>query len=75
MTSHPIIEQIVRRRRLVIAIIVLLTALAIPFASRVGFESSIDIWFLDDDESLVRYREFQNTFGGDEVVVIPPWTT
>ncbi|MCW8138573.1 MAG: MMPL family transporter [Planctomycetota bacterium] len=33
-------------------------------------DNSIGIWFLEDDEALVRYREFQALFGQDEVVLV-----
>lgn len=38
--------------------------------ARPPVDNSIRIWFLEDDEALVRYREFQRVFGQDEAVIV-----
>jgi predicted RND superfamily exporter protein len=39
-------------------------------ALRVGVDNSVEIWFLEDDPALLAWRDFQDTFGNDEVVAV-----
>ena len=39
-------------------------------AMNLQVDNAIDIWFADDDPSLVAYHDFQRRFGNDEVVVV-----
>jgi len=47
-----------------------LTLLAGWFAKDVRVDNAIDIWFVADDPALVAYRDFQERFGNDEIVVV-----
>ena len=42
------------------------------FVLTVAFESSIDIWFLEDDPNLLTYRDFQKRFEADEIAESGP---
>ncbi len=46
------------------------TAVAVPFAAQVGVDNGVDVWFVRDDPALAAYKSFHETFGNDEVVVI-----
>ena len=50
--------------------VVLVTAVMGGLATRVGIDNAVEIWFLDDDPTLVAYQDFQVTFGNDEVVAL-----
>jgi hypothetical protein len=52
------------------ALCLVVSALAVWQAGKVGTDNSLRIWFLDDDPHLVAYRAYQERFGSDEVVVV-----
>jgi len=68
--SERLVRLLIRLRPLSLAAVVGLTVLAGWLASGVGVDNAVEVWFLDDDPALVEYRQFQETFGNDEVVVI-----
>jgi uncharacterized protein len=70
MWQEHFVEAMVRRRRLVILIIGLISLVAGLFATKASFDSSIEIWFLENDPALVSYRNFLKRFGADEITVI-----
>jgi len=43
---------------------------AVHAAGRVPIDNSLEIWFLEDDPALTRYREFLADWGNDEAVVV-----
>ncbi len=61
---------LLRHRRVVAAVIGLITAFAIVSTLKLTFESSIDIWFLDDDPDVVTYNDFLDYFEADELTVV-----
>ncbi len=71
MTEPARIVGWVQRFRwpLLVALIALCVA-AVLGAARVGVDNAVDIWFPADDPALAAYRDFQHSFGNDEVVVI-----
>ena len=64
------IETVVRHRMAVLATVLAVTVAAGYSAMKVRFDADIEIWFLEDDENLVRYREFLDRFSSDEIVVL-----
>lgn len=58
------------RRWLLILLCAAITLLAASQATRIGVDNSLRIWFAENDPQLVAYRQFQQSFGNDEVVVI-----
>jgi len=48
----------------------LITAMAGVLATRVSFQSAIEVWFLEDDPALVIYDEFTQRFAADEIIVL-----
>jgi len=48
----------------------LLTGLAVVPALQVGVDTSVQHWFTEGDPALESYRDFQRTYGNDEVVLI-----
>ncbi len=44
--------------------------LSLLAARDVGVDNAVDVWFVDDDPALARYRGFQDHFGNDEVVAL-----
>jgi len=59
----------VQRRAIAASLVVLLTVAMGVFASRLGIDNSLEVWFVEDDPTLVSYRVFLKQFGNDEVVV------
>jgi hypothetical protein len=50
--------------------LVVATAAGAWFARGVGVDNAVDVWFVEDDPALERYRAFQKTFGNDETIVV-----
>lgn len=50
--------------------VILLSIVAGFFAARVQFDTSIEVWFLEDDPALLTYRAFLDRFHADEIVVV-----
>jgi predicted RND superfamily exporter protein len=65
-----LLRGLLLRRVIVLIAIGAITAVAILGAVRLRFDSSIEIWFLDNDPSLVTYRSFLKRFAADEVAVV-----
>ena len=65
-----IVSAIIRLRWPLLGVVGLLTVLAGAAAVQVGVDNAVEVWFVEDDPTLVRYRRFQEAFGNDEVVVI-----
>ena len=63
-------RYIVRWPALVVVIVLLATLAAGLAATRVSFESAIEVWFLQSDPALVTYDEFTDRFAADELVVL-----
>jgi uncharacterized protein len=68
--GERIVGLIMRWRRLTLFLVALLTLGAAAAGARVGVDNAVEVWFLDDDPSLLAYHDFQQRFGNDEVVVI-----
>jgi len=58
------------RRWLIIGIIALLSAAAAFGALRLRFDNSLEIWFVEGDPGIERYREFIDLFGTDEILIL-----
>lgn len=63
-------EAVVRAPRLVLTLTAVLTGAAGAVSVGVGFDSAVDIWFLDDDPELRTYERFKRTFATDELLVV-----
>lgn len=59
-----------RHRWLALGSLVAATCVLGVFAARVGIDNSVDVWFVEGDPTLATYKQFQDTFGNDEVVAI-----
>ncbi|NIR31226.1 MAG: MMPL family transporter [Gammaproteobacteria bacterium] len=68
--GERIAEWIWQRRRACALACAALTLAGAWQAAGVGVDNSLEIWFVDDDPALVSYRQFQETYGNDEAVVI-----
>ncbi|MDH3217275.1 MAG: efflux RND transporter permease subunit [Candidatus Krumholzibacteria bacterium] len=64
-----IIRWLVRHRRFAVLCAMLLASGMGVFASRLGVDNSLEVWFVKDDPTLASYRNFQEQFGNDELVV------
>ncbi len=58
------------RRILGLLAVLVVTAVTGAFAWQVGFDNSIEVWFLEKDPDLVSYREFTQAFDSDQIVVL-----
>ena len=70
MWERRLVDWMLRRRALVLAVIAVITTLAAWSAARVEFDADIESWFLEGDESLVRYHAFLERFEADEIAVL-----
>ncbi len=50
--------------------VLVVTAVTAFFATQVGFDNSIEVWFLENDPDLVIYQEFTESFDSDQIVVL-----
>ena len=71
MWERRLVDAVLRHRLAVLVGVGLLTVLAAVFAGWVRFDSNIEIWFLEDDESLVRYHAFLERFDGVRALLRP----
>ncbi len=70
MDAERWISAIAKRRRTMQVLLIVVTVVAAFGASRLGVDNAVDIWFPQDDPALAEYRQFLDTYGNDEVVVI-----
>ncbi len=70
MWERRLVDAILRYRAAVLLVCLLLTGLAGYQARHLTFDSDIEIWFLEDDQSLRTYRKFLEQFQSDEIEVI-----
>ena len=56
-------------RFLLAAICIAFTVLAGSQLGALSVSNSLDIWYPEDDPELIQYREFQEQYGNDEVVI------
>lgn len=68
--AERLFAAMLRRRRLVLAALTAVSIAAAWSCAGLRFDASIEIWFLDDDPTLVSYHAFGDRFGADEVLVI-----
>jgi len=52
------------------ALCLLCSALAATQMPSLGVSNSLEIWYPEDDPELKNYRQFQQTYGNDEIVVV-----
>ena len=62
-------ELIWHWRFLLAGICVALTALAGSQLGELTVSNSLEIWYPEDDPELIQYREFQEQYGNDEIVI------
>ena len=63
--------QLIWKFRFLLSVLVLLvTLLAAQQLASLGVSNSLEIWYPQDDPELINYREFQATYGSDEIVVL-----
>lgn len=63
-------ERVVDCRWVIVALVAMATVAAGVMATKVRFDNSIEMWFLEDDPELADYNQFTEHFGGDEFVAI-----
>ena len=68
--SDAIANALVERRRILLAVVAVLTVFAIVPALRLELNRSLESLYADDDPLLVHYRESKELFGGDEFVIV-----
>lgn len=57
-------------RFLLSVLVLLVTVIAARQLATLSVSNSLEIWYPQDDPELVSYREFQQTYGSDEIVVV-----
>lgn len=68
--SHWIASRLYAHRWTTLIITLLVTGAAVGPALRVGVDTAVQNWFTEGDPALEAYRDFQATYGNDEVVLI-----
>jgi predicted RND superfamily exporter protein len=61
---------VLRHRWAVLVVLGVVSASALVFVPRVGFDASIESWVRPDDPALAAYNAFVDRFGADEITVI-----
>ena len=64
-----IIKYLIRYRLIAILLVLGLVGGFGFFATRIAIDNSLEMWFVDDDPTLLSYRNFLKKFSSDEVVV------
>ncbi|MDA0993515.1 MAG: MMPL family transporter [Proteobacteria bacterium] len=59
-----------KNRFLLCALVFLITLTAAQQLASLSVSNSLEIWYPEDDPELVNYREFQNAYGSDEIIVV-----
>lgn len=65
-----IIRYLLKNRLSIVLLTTLLSCFFLSQALKLSFDSSLDVWFLQDDPNLVTYHQFLERFNGDEVLVL-----
>lgn len=68
--TQKLANRIVRARLSILILATIVTGFAGVLSTEVEFESDIEIWFLENDPTLVSYNEFLERFDGDELIVL-----
>ena len=65
-----LVDLLVQRSRLALAVTLLVVAISAPIALRTEMDTSIEPMFRPDDPALVALKESRAIFGGDEFVLV-----
>ena len=68
--SSTVARHVVRFRQVMVIVGVVLFAIAYPSSQRLEFDRRIDAMFQPTDRTLLDYRELQQSFGGNSVVML-----
>ncbi len=61
---------VVRRPWLVIALITAVSAAALPWAMRIQFENSAEMWLMKGDPSVLAYQDYRDEFASDDFAFV-----
>lgn len=61
---------LLNHRWMVIIALLIISLVTIPGVLKLKVNNSIRIWFVEDDPYLLDFTEFEDTFGGEEFIVI-----
>lgn len=67
---EKLFERIIKLRVSILILIGILTLFFAHRASKLTIDPSLESWIVQDDPSLVYYREFKKIFGNDEILVV-----
>ena len=68
--AERLVRLVLRRRRVILVISLLVVLAASASLSRLGFDNTVETWFLDGDPDLAVYDHFIETFSADQIVVV-----
>ncbi len=60
---------IVRWRRLLFALLIIVSVGGLAFSRNISIDNSLELWFLEGDPALEAYNEFKKKYGNDEVIL------
>lgn len=67
---EPFTRWCLGHRAVVLGLLVAISALAVQGLRCLEFDNSLEIWFLEGDPGIERYRDFVAQFGSDELVLL-----
>jgi predicted RND superfamily exporter protein len=68
--GERVVGWTLRARWVVLPLLVVATVVLGWGATKVGVDNAVEVWFVEDNPSLLAYHRFQEVFGNDEVVAI-----
>lgn len=68
--SERFVRQVLQRRRVVLVSSLFVLLAASASVSRLGFDNTVETWFLDGDPDLAVYDHFTETFNADQIIVV-----
>ena len=74
MFMEKIIDFLLGKRLAVLIVIIVISLTAAYFCTKIEFDASIDIWFLENDVDMDTYKKFLKRFDADEVTVLGVFT-
>ncbi len=67
---EKLIDLIIKKYRLVLAVIIIIALPLGYFSTQIGLNNNVEVFFNDDDPSIIIYKNFQKKYGNEEMVLL-----